>query len=105
MFMNLFRVFFPQKNPDYIKEKYNIPNKINWDIELNNHGLIATSKDIPGLITNGRNPEELLEMINDAVLEYFDVPKIESDYVFNAMNLNGTGVVYLKQADKKRLYA
>lgn len=55
-------------------------------MKLNEQGLIATSKDLPGLITNAKNTEELLEMINDAVLEYFDVSKLESDYIFDVLN-------------------
>jgi len=103
--MNLFRSFFPQKDPNYIKKEYNIPDRIDWDIQLNRHGLVATSKNLPGLVTNAKNPEDLLEMINDAVLEYFDVSKFESDYVFDTLNLAGQGTVYLKQAKEQRKYA
>jgi predicted RNase H-like HicB family nuclease len=84
---------------------HNIPDTINWKIELNRNGLVATSEELPGLVTNGKNPEELLEMINDAVLEYFDVSKMDSDYVFDQLNLHGQGSVMLKQAKKKRQYA
>jgi hypothetical protein len=44
---------------------------------------------------------ELIEVYNDAVLTYFDVPKRESDYVFNELNLQGVG--QLKLSDKKKL--
>lgn len=103
--MNLFRLFFPQKDPQLVKKQYNIPDAINWKIELNKDGLVATSESLPGLITNAKSPEELLEMINDAVLEYFDVSKFESDYVFDSLNLAGQGTVFLKQAEKKKQYA
>lgn len=103
--MNLFRKIFPQKDPGYIKQKYNIPDKIDWKVQLNRRGLVATSEDLPGLVTNADNPEELLEMMNDAVLEYFDVPKLESDYVFDVLNLAGQGTIRLKQAERKRQYA
>jgi len=103
--MGLFRSIFPQKDPNYIKKQYNIPDRIDWTIQLNRHGLVATSKSLPGLVTNAKNPEELLEMMNDAVLEYFDVPKFESDYIFDALNLEGQGTVYLKQAKEQRQYA
>lgn len=103
--MSLFRLFFPQKDPRYIKSHYNIPDTINWNIELNENGLVATSEELPGLITNAKNPEKLLEMINDAVLEYFDVSKMESDYIFDTLNLHGQGTVLLKQAKEKRQYA
>lgn len=100
--MNLLRLFWPQKDPYYIKKEYNIPDTIGWNIQLNKDGLIATSKDLPGLVTNADSPEELLEMINDAVLEYFNVPKLDSDYVFDKLDLAGQGEVYLKQAKKKQ---
>lgn len=96
--MNLFRIFFPQKDPSYIKRRYNIPDKIDWDVQINRHGLVATSKSLPGLVTNASSQEELLEMINDAVLEYFHVSRFYSDYVFDTLNLAGQGIVHLKQA-------
>ncbi|HEX9664637.1 MAG TPA: hypothetical protein VGA49_02335 [Patescibacteria group bacterium] len=103
--MKFLRIFFPQKDPIDIKDKYNIPETISWDIQLNKDGLVATSKELPGLVTNASNPEELLEMINDAVLEYFDVSKLESDYVFDSLDLSGHGEVSLKQAQEKKQYA
>jgi len=68
---------------------------------LNNKGLVATSEELPGLVTNANDPEELLEIINDAVLEYFDVPKIESDYIFDKLNIQGQGTVLLRQVKNK----
>jgi hypothetical protein len=100
--MNLFRLLFPQKNPHNILNEYSIPETIAWNIQLTKDGLIATSKDLPGLVTNATNPEELLEMINDAVLEYFNVPKFDSDYVFDKLDIEGHGEVYLKQVKKEQ---
>lgn len=88
--MRLLKQFFPQKTPEYIKNKYNIPATMGWNIQLNKNGLIATAKDLPGLVTNAKNPEELLEMMNDAVLEYFDVPKFDSDYIFDRLKFKYT---------------
>lgn len=85
--------------------EHNIPDTINWNIELTQKGLVATSEELPGLITNGKDPEELLEMINDAVLEYFDVSKMDSDYIFDQLNLHGQGIVMLKKDKEKRQYA
>jgi len=86
-------------------KEHRIPNEIGWKIELNEKGLVATSDQLPGLVTNAKDPEELLEMINDAVLEYFDVSKIESDYVFDRLNVHGQGTVLLKRAAEKKQYA
>ena len=102
---NLFRLFFPQKDPNDIKRRYNIPDKIDWEVKLNRQGLVATSKTLPGLVTNASNTEELLEMMNDAVLEYFNVSKFESDYVFDTLDLAGQGTVRLKQVKGQRQYA
>lgn len=103
--MSLLRMFFPQKDPNYIRQEYNIPDKIDWEIQLHRQGLVATSKSLPGLVTNASNPEELLEMMNDAVLEYFNVSKLDSDYVFDTLNLMGHGTVCIKQAKKQEQYA
>lgn len=103
--MKLYRLLYPQKNPVYVKRRHQIPDKIHWKIELNPKGFVATSDELPGLVTNGKDPEELLEMINDAVLEYFDVSKKDSDYVFDTLNLDGRGVVVLKQVAEKRQLA
>jgi len=100
--MNLIRLFFPQKDPQYIKREYNIPDSINWKIELNESGLVATSEELPGLVTNAKNPVELLEMINDAVLEYYDVPKKDADFIFDQLNLHGQGTVSLKARHQKQ---
>ena len=103
--MRFLRLLFPQKDPRYIMDKYSIPDVIGWNIQLNKNGLVATSKDLPGLVTNASNPDELLEMMNDAVLEYFGVPKLDSDYIFDRLNLDGHGEIYLKQTKEKRQYA
>ena len=103
--MRLFRFFFPQKDPAYIKRTHSIPDKIDWDIQLNQHGLVATAKSLPGLVTHANSPEELLEMMNDAVLEYFNVSKFDSDYIFDTLNLEGHGSVRLKQVERQQQYA
>ena len=84
----IYRFFVPQGNPREIKRKYGIPDQLNWSIEITNDGwFIAECKDLPGLFTQARSKEELLEMVNDAVLTYFGVPKKESDYIFNEFRL------------------
>lgn len=88
MFNKIFRLFYPQENPAKIREKYNIPANIRLNIELTKEGwFVVTSPDLPGLITEARNAKELLDMVNDAILTYFDVPKKESDFVFDAINI------------------
>lgn len=101
--MNIYRFFFPPKDPQEVLRKYNIPQKVGWKIQMKKEGLVATSDDFPGLVTNAKTPEALLEMINDAVLEYYDIPKRESDFIFDELDLAGQGVVYLKHERKKQL--
>ncbi len=84
----IYRFFVPQGSPREIKRKYGIPDQLNFSIEITNDGwFIAECKDLPGLFTQARSKEELLEMVNDAVLTYFSVPKKESDYIFDEFRL------------------
>lgn len=93
----LFRYFFPERHPIEIKREYNIPEKVNFSVARKKSGwFVVTSPDLPGLISQCENLDELLDVYNDAILTYFDVPKRESDYVFNELNLNGVGQLKLK---------
>jgi len=99
MLNRIYRFFCPAKNPEIVRHDYGIPEKIEFKFELRPDGwLVLTSEQLPGLITEGRDPQELLEMFNDAVLTYFDVPKSESDIVFPSINLTGIGEVSYKNA-------
>ena len=93
----LFRIIFPQKDPQVLREEYNIPQDIRLNVKLTSQGLVATCDDLPGFVTNAKNPQELLDMVNDAILEYFDIPKMEADYVYDKLDINGVATVYLKR--------
>ena len=72
------KLFQIKLQPDLalIKEKYNIPGSIKLDLSLTEKGwIVATSPDLPGLITQAKSGKELFEMVNDAVLTYFNVPE------------------------------
>ncbi|PIT90272.1 MAG: hypothetical protein COU22_03110 [Candidatus Komeilibacteria bacterium CG10_big_fil_rev_8_21_14_0_10_41_13] len=97
---NLLKYIFPKENPAKIKEEYNIPDILNYKFSMSDKGIVATCNELPGFITNADNPKELLEMINDAVLEYFNVPKHKADYVFNQLNIDGIGTVTLEQKEQ-----
>ena len=93
MLHRLFRFLFPQASPEEIKHKYHLPENLNLNIELTKDGwYVVESPDLPGLITQARNRQELLDMVNDAVLTYFDVPKREADYIYDELRI-GTEVV------------
>jgi hypothetical protein len=104
MFNSIYRFFYPAKNPDEIRRFYGVPEKIDFNFELQPDGwMVLTSDQLPGLITEGRNPQELLKMFNDAVLTYFDVPKKYADFVFPAIHLSGLGNVSYKNAHSRCL--
>src|ERR1035437_1875459 len=97
MLNKIYRFFCPARDLEEIRRIYNIPEKIEFQFELQSNGwMVLTSEQLPGLITEGRNPQELLEMFNDAVLTYFNVPKSESDFVFPPISLAGIGDVSYK---------
>jgi len=101
-FHKIFRQFVPEKHPIQVRKTYGIPDKINFNVTRKPSGwFVITSPDLPGLVSQCKSLNELAEVYNDAVLTYFDVPKGESDYVFNELNLQGVG--QLKLNDKKRL--
>lgn len=90
----VYRYFVVQKNPMYIKKKYGIPDKLDWTIELTPDGwFVAECKEIPGIYTQAQSKKELLDMVNDAVLTYFSVPKRESDFIYNEFRLAGNEVI------------
>lgn len=92
----IFRWLFPHKNASEIMQKYHIPEKINLQIELTPDGwFCASSPDLPGLVTQARSQQELVEMVNDAVLTYFDVPRREADIIFDKI-IVGTQVIRYK---------
>lgn len=94
MFHAVYRSFFAQKNPTEVKKKYGIPERLDWTVELTPDGwFIAECKQLPGIYTQAQSKKELLDMVNDAVLTYFGVPKRESDYIYNEFRLAGNEVI------------
>lgn len=60
----------------FIKYMMMLPSKLNVEIyRAQEGGFWAKVKNIPGCVTQGENFLELVEMINDAVFLYFDVPE------------------------------
>jgi predicted RNase H-like HicB family nuclease len=83
---HIYRFFYPEKAIHAVKAEYDIPDKINININITPDGwFVATSPDLPGLITEAASHDELLDNFNDAVLSYFDVPKRVSDCVFDEL--------------------
>ena len=90
----IFRTIYPHKNPRAIKREYGLPENININVRLTDGWFIVSSPELPGLITQARNQQELIEMINDAVLTYFDVPKREADIVYDRFTVGDEVIQY-----------
>jgi predicted RNase H-like HicB family nuclease len=93
----LFRVVHPAQNPDEIKRRYNLPNSISLNVRLEDGWFIVSSPELPGLVTQARSRDELVTMVNDAVLTYFDVPRREADMVYDRL-VDNTGQLIQYQA-------
>lgn len=96
----IFRFVFPAHHPMDIIRQYNIPSQIRFKFKSKDGWIIATSDDLPGFITEAHNPQELLEMINDGILTYFDVPKRVGDVVHDQMTIDGYGTVSIKEKEE-----
>jgi len=93
----LFRQIYPAFNPADIARQYNIPPQMRFNFQTKNGAIIATSDDLPGFITEAKNPQELFTMINDGILTYFDVPRRVGDIVHDHMTIDGYGTVSLSE--------
>lgn len=94
IFNRVYRFFVVQKSPIDIKTKYGIPEKLDWTIEITPDGwFIAECKEFPGIFTQAQSKRELLDMVNDAVLTYFGVPKRESDFIYDEFRMANNEVI------------
>lgn len=98
----VFRALFPHRDPSSVKRKYGIPDTINLTVRISSNGwFVATSPELPGLVTQAKDQEELMVMVNDAVLTYFDVPKKEADIIYNQFNVGNQMMQYSGQLGTK----
>jgi len=89
-FHKIFRALYPARNPEELFREYNVPRTLNLQIRLTQDGwFVATVPELPGLITQAQSQHELLDMVNDAVLTYFDIPKRQADIIYNQLNIPG----------------
>jgi len=99
----IFRFIFPHKNPAMVKRVYHMPESLKLEVEFTQDGwFVATSPELPGLITEARDKEELVEMVNDAALTYFNVPRRDADVVYDEFRL-GDEVIKYKGELKTRI--
>lgn len=99
----MFRFFSPKRdNTEAVKAKYGIPDQIRLSIETTSDGwFLVTSKELPGLITQARDAKELMEMVDDAILTYFNVPRREACDVFNKIFIEGHGVILSERMQRE----
>lgn len=94
IFHKIYRVIVPQRHPEEIIQQYHIPRILHIQVRLTEDGwFVATVPELPGLVTQAQSQRELLTMVNDAVLTYFDVPKREADIVFDKLQIEGMDAV------------
>jgi predicted RNase H-like HicB family nuclease len=61
---------------EYIKYVLLLPKKLSVDIhKAKEGGFWAKVKELPGCNTQGEDFVDLVEMVNDAIFTYFEVPK------------------------------
>lgn len=94
-FNKIFRVWYSHQGPQEIKHEYKLPETINFTLRMTPDGwFVVTMPDHPGLITEAKNSKELFEMINDAVLTYYNVPKHNLSIIYDSLNIGGTVLNY-----------
>lgn len=97
MMKKIYRLLFPEKLPHQVRADYNIPPEIKLSVDMTPDGyFIVSSPELPGMLTQARTGKELLEMVNDAILSYYDVPKRDADIIFNTIHINGRGTLSLR---------
>lgn len=96
MLKNLFKINSKKIDTNVLRKDYHIPEKINLKLTAKDGYFVITSPDLPGLITQAKNFDEMLDMLNDAILTYFDIPENECDFVMDKICIEGVGTISLK---------
>lgn len=101
-FEKIFRVIFPHENPAQVKKEYKLPESISFSLRVTPDGwFVLTLPDHPGLVTQANSHQGLIEMMNDAVLTYYDVPKRKADIVYDCLNVGDAVIQYQGQLQTK----
>ncbi|MBI2551184.1 hypothetical protein HYV73_02450 [Candidatus Uhrbacteria bacterium] len=94
-FDSVFRAIFPHEDPTQVKREYKLPDSINFSLSVTPEGwFVITMPDHPGLVTQANSHEGIMEMVNDAVLTYYDVPKRKADIIYDKLNVGDTVIRY-----------
>ena len=99
----IFRTIVPQKNPADVKREYGLPEEVKFMFRLTPEGwFVVTSPDMPGFVTEAKGHDGLVEMVNDAVLSYYDVPRWKADVVYDRLFVGDTVVQYQGQLQTQK---
>jgi predicted RNase H-like HicB family nuclease len=92
-------MFFPPGNPREIKRKYGMPESLNLIVRLDEESgwFVIHVPELQGLVTQARGMDELVEMVNEAVLLYFDVPKRDADILYDRFQVGDRVLEYRGQ--------
>jgi len=95
VFHKIFRLIYPHKDSALVKKEYRLPNSLSLNFHLTPDGwFVVTSPELPGLVTQARDHQELIVMINDAVLTYFDVPRKDADIIYDKVTYGNQEIHY-----------
>lgn len=77
--------------PHQVRAKYQIPDAVTFITRNTDSGVIlVTSNELPGFMTQAEKESELIDMVNDALLTYFDVPKsVCENYIYSLKRADG----------------
>jgi predicted RNase H-like HicB family nuclease len=101
-FEKIFRTIFPHEDPAQVKHEYKLPESINFSLRVTPDGwFVVTMPDHPGLVTQANSHKGLMEMVNDAVLTYYDVPKRKADIIYDRLDVGATVIQYQGQLQTK----
>jgi len=88
--------------PHQVRIKYNIPDEIGLVVDIAKDGLtVITSPDLPGFITQAKGNKNIVDMVNDAILTYFDVPKKECNYYIVNVKIGGRVLIVSDEQKQK----
>ncbi len=103
IYENIFRAVFPHKDAASVKREYQLPDSINVSLRLTPDGWFSvTMPDHPGLVTQANSHQGLLEMVNDAILTYYDVPRTKANVVYDRLDVGDTVVQYRGRLQTKQ---
>lgn len=75
-----------------------MPESLNVVVRVDENGwFVAHVPELQGLVTQARGMDELVAMVNDAALCYFDVPSREADIVYDRFQIGDHAVEYQGQ--------